>query len=107
MPSLEQWLVPWMPIGEGGAVFEKELRREVSRRHPLYRRAAAAIGRRVDNDDVLFEVEDGTRRCAVVHLTWRRERSAEWPWTTFFDDLESWRRDCMIPDNQDYTRSPG
>ncbi len=106
MSSLEEWLEPWMPIDEESRVFEKELKREVTRRHPLYRRTTAAIGRRIDNDDILFEVEDGTRKYAVVHLTWRRERSAEWPWTTFFDDLEIWRRDCMIPDNREYIQSP-
>ncbi len=107
MSSLEDWLGPWMPIGEGSGVLRKNLSTRFFQRHPLCRRTAAAIGRRIDNDAALFEFEDGTRQYAVVHLTWRKERSAEWPWTKFFDDLKSWRRDCMIPDSPEYTQSPG
>ncbi len=103
MISCDDWLEPWKLIGDERKVLERELGREVCRRHPLYRQKAEAIGRRIDNDDVLFRLRD--RRYAVVHLTWRRERSEDWPWTIFFDDLEGWRSECMVPDNQEYIRS--
>ncbi len=99
----DDWLEPWKLIGDERKVLERELGREVCWRHPLHRQKAEAIGRRIDNDDVLFRLKDW--RYAVVHLTWRRERSEEWPWTIFFDDLERWRSECMVPDNQEYARS--
>jgi hypothetical protein len=58
-----------------------------------------AIGRREDNDDVLFVV-DGGPQVAVVHLTWRRgkEESSVWPATAVFADLSAFVRDCLEPD---------
>jgi len=53
---------------------EAELRREMSKGHVLFGRSVAAIGRRVDNDDVLFYLGDVPPRFAVVHLTYRQEK---------------------------------
>jgi hypothetical protein len=45
------WLEPWCFTAPG---LEQELIREVSLKHPLYGVQALAVGRREDNDDVLF-----------------------------------------------------
>ena len=51
------------------------LRRELSAGHPLYDMPTRAVGRRQDCDDVLFSIEDGSGRVAVVHLTWTQRRT--------------------------------
>jgi hypothetical protein len=39
----------------------------------------------------------------VVHLSWtgRPERNAEWPHTTFYDSLEDFIEQRMIPEHND------
>lgn len=66
---------------------EVELRRELPVGHALHGRrcVAKAIGR--DPDDVVFELEDGS--LAAVHLTWKAETNALWPFALLFDDLKS------------------
>jgi hypothetical protein len=63
---------PYYPIEypEDGPVFEAELRLELKPGHPLYGLPLSTIGRRYDQDDVLFQVLDGSGRVAEVHLTW-------------------------------------
>ena len=102
MSPNEEWLDPWVAVGDQRRALEKELRREVSRKHALHGRQALAIGRRVDRDDVLFELEGGDERYAVVHLTWNREKSATWPYTVFFGSLAEWRDECMVLDHEEY-----
>ena len=48
----------------------QELLREVGVGHPLHGLPVRTLARRQDCDDVLFAIEDGTERVAVVHLTW-------------------------------------
>jgi len=70
-----EWIVPWHRLEEDGAQvagIESELQRELSVGQSLYGLPARAIGRRQDDDDVLFSIEDGSGRVAVVHLTWTR-----------------------------------
>lgn len=62
------WLEPWY---FDHSSLELELSREVSVNHPLYGVKAVAIGRRRDNDDVLFFLLEHQPPLAVVHLTWR------------------------------------
>lgn len=104
LPSID-WLEPWCAVGEEGKALENELRRELSRKHVLRGKEFRAIGRRIDNDDVLFEVLGDSPRYAVVHLTWRRERQAQWPWTMLYDDLATWRTECMMEDHIDRVES--
>src|SRR5260221_3876749 len=68
-----KWLAPWHSIGDDAAQIDgvqRELRRGLSAGHPLYAIPTRAIARRQDCDDVLFSIEDGSGRVAVVHLTW-------------------------------------
>jgi hypothetical protein len=78
------WLEPWSFSVSG---LEQELARELSPGHPLYRVKALAIGRRKDNDDVLFFLPDHDPPLAVVHLTWRHEDNPEWPQTELFKSI--------------------
>jgi hypothetical protein len=93
-----QWLEPWRPVAaEHG--FVDELRRECGLGHPLYGLPVSALASRDDCDDVLFQLEDGSGRVAVVHLTWRKESGADWPHTTFLPDLRSFVEDVMAKDH--------
>lgn len=50
-------------------------------------RTAAA---RIDSDDFLFEISDGSGRYAVVHLTWKKESSPEWPHSEIYASFQEW-----------------
>lgn len=66
-----EWLEPWHPVAENPvqvAGIERELARELAAEHPLFGLPMRALARRQDCDDVLFAVEDGSGRVAVVHL---------------------------------------
>ncbi|MBL8099125.1 MAG: hypothetical protein JNK81_08070 [Anaerolineales bacterium] len=90
------WLVPWR-FSEPG--LEKELAREVSPKHPLYKIEAIAVGRRQDNDDVLFFFPNHNPPLAVVHLTWNPESSSEFPSHHFFDSIDDFIENQMKKDN--------
>jgi hypothetical protein len=83
----------WVSVEDSGqrSGLERELVAEIPSGHVLAGKKARAIARRVDQDDVLFEVEGGG--CAVVHLTWagRQDQPRDWPRTTVFESLGDWR----------------
>jgi hypothetical protein len=88
-----QWIAPWQPIETPSEAEEllAELSRELPPAHPLSGLSLRAIGRRGDGDDVLFSIDDGTRRVASVHLTWRASQEIlPWPTTTLYEDLSAW-----------------
>ena len=60
-----------------------ELRREICEQHVLFSKSLKTIGRRLDNDDVLFQLENDSFMYAVVHLTWteNKELNPLWPIT--------------------------
>jgi len=98
-------LAPWRAVvPEEQRGLAGQLRREVARTHPLHKKRVVVLARRVDNDDVLFYVEDAPQPYAVVHLTWRRtrEKDPRWPWTEFFNTLHRWHDDRMQLDHADY-----
>jgi hypothetical protein len=96
-PPHVPWHLPWRQVSEPEvSELEKELRHELPDGHVLSSRYARAIGRRVDNDEVLYFVDDGVRQeLAVVHLTWRAESVAEWPHTVIYRDVEAFSVDCL------------
>jgi hypothetical protein len=98
------WLEPWVRTGADAVNFENELRRELAPDHPLYGCSATAVARRVDTDDVLFELTGAPSRFAVVHLTWsgRPEIDARWPSVEFFSDFDDWIERGMTLDHQEY-----
>ena len=95
-----EWLVPWYSVADDPAQvagMEQELRRELSAGHPLFGLSVRTLARRQDCDDVLFAVEDGTGRVAVVHLTWTHSlpERPPWPGTAVFPSLAEWAADGM------------
>jgi hypothetical protein len=106
LPELRglEWLDPWQATAPGleAEALEAELAREVGPGHVLAGRRAVAVGRRVDNDDVLFHLSDGPTLLAVVHLTWtsQRERKPEWPYTVLYHSVADFAERCMRPDHR-------
>ena len=78
-----------------------ELQRELPSTHVLFGIKATAVAHRIDQDDVLFELE-GSMPLAVVHLTYSRETDPTWPATTLFKSWEQWVQEEMIPAHEDY-----
>jgi hypothetical protein len=88
-----EWIAPWQPVEhpEESAALTAELQRELAPGHPLAGLPLRPIARRAGCDDVLFAVEDGSGRVAVVHLTWRGSQEVPpWPVSTLYDDLTAW-----------------
>lgn len=90
-----EWPVPWQHAADDPtqvAGMERELQREVAAGHPLFGLPVRTLARRRDCDDVLFAVEDGTGRVAVVHLTWtpRPPERPPWPHTVVLPSLAAW-----------------
>jgi len=87
-----EWLEP-----KAREAMQSELYSELSASHPLFGLSAVAIGRRYDQDDVLFELADG--RVAEVHLTWSRkpEPDPRWPQTSIFASAAVWAEERMRP----------
>jgi hypothetical protein len=87
-------LKPWLPV-ESATVrrsLEAELSREIGAGHLLFGMPAFAIGKRQDQDDVLFDLGDG--RVAEVHLTWRglQEEDSRWPKTSIYSSPAEWAK---------------
>jgi hypothetical protein len=105
-PEDFEFRVPWH---ETDAALHDELYREVSPQHALYGRAARAVARRQDNDDVLFELldNDAPAAFAVVHLTWSGK--PDWhplfPSTELYSTFPDWIARCMTPEADDWQLS--
>ncbi len=108
LPANFKFLEPWVEIKKAGAApnrareLAKELEREVGVGHALSGIKAHAIAVRIDQDDVLFELEDGNKALAVVHLTWSAKTSSPYPRTKLFETWDHWVRESMRPDHEDY-----
>jgi|GEM_PF-949502 hypothetical protein len=76
--------------------FTNELHREVCGAHILHATPMKAVARLNGRDDFLFCGADVIAPCYVVHLTWREERSPDFPWVTEFSSLSdfnhNWKR---------------
>lgn len=85
------WKDPWLSLEgmmEVQAGLDAALAEEISSDHVLAGRAAHAIGRRRDNDDVIYVLDGGGPEYAVVHLTWcGRQTSPDWPATVMLPDV--------------------
>jgi len=64
------WKLPWRAIQFKAEIpgVQNQLELEITKVHPLYGMAPAAEGRRVDCDDVLARLNDGSY--VNVHLVW-------------------------------------
>jgi hypothetical protein len=75
---------PWWVITHRMAEsLTKELIRELSPNHLLFGKEAVAVARRQDNDDVVYWVNE-LNKYAIVHLTYTKENSSEFPKTQLF-----------------------
>jgi hypothetical protein len=93
----EEWSEPWYRLTDDRqrALFEEELRKELSDKHPLAERSFKILARRGDRDDVLLTLDGGeSGRVAEVHLTWsgKVEADPRWPTTVIFESIEAWRQ---------------
>lgn len=105
---MQEWLRPWHNLDSGRErlSLERELQRELSKRHVLWKKAVTIIARRYDQDDVLVQMPDG--KVAEVHLTWRGETETDpyWPTTQIYGTIDEWREGSMRP-LHDYEKSLG
>ena len=74
-----EWKTPWRPLDPGTEVpgVQRQLEQEITPEHSLHGKQAIAIARRIDSDDVLVRLGDGTY--ANVHLVWGRSGSERNP----------------------------
>ena len=99
-----QLVQPWEPIDPAMATkFEDEYATEIGKGHPLYGVPVRAVGRRIDRDDVLFQLLRHLCDYAVVHLTWsgREESDPAWPGFELFLDEELMEK-CIRPAQKEY-----
>lgn len=94
-------LLPWEKCSPG---LERELKKEVSPEHILFRVKAVSVARRIDNDDVLFYLPDYEKPFAVVHLIWsgKQDIHSDFPWTVFFSSLADWIENCLKPSHKEF-----
>jgi hypothetical protein len=93
------YLEPWFAVNDGELA--NELRRELPKRHVLSGLPVTARARRQDQDDILFEILDGSGRFAQVHLTYQAEVDPRWPTTTIFATEADWAV-SMAVDHRDF-----
>ena len=97
------WLEPWSAVDERHREgLERELQRELIAGHVLFGREVRAVGRRHDRDDVLFAA-GGPSELAVVHLTYAREATPDWPHAMLFASVAEFVEGCMRPDHDELT----
>jgi len=79
---------PWQQLGTSDALMS-ELHRELAPGHALFGVPLNAIARRLDSDDVLVSLNDGSGRVALVHLTWRGkpETDVGFPRTAIYSSI--------------------
>jgi hypothetical protein len=84
------------PSPEESMKFTEELHREVCGAHILHATPMKAVARLNRRDDFLFCGSNVSAPCYVVHLTWREERSPDFPWFVEFSSLSdfnhNWKR---------------
>ena len=71
---------------------------------PLYGVPVKAIARRVDRDDVLFQLLRHLCDYAVVHLTWsgREEPNPAFPGCQIYADADDLMLECIRPTHEAY-----
>jgi hypothetical protein len=97
-----EWIDPWEQIENGGPDLVTELQKELPLQHVLYGLKVSAIAHRIDCDDVLFQVDDGS--FAIVHLTWsgKQDKNVKFPWTIKYSDIDEFIKKALIPDAKEY-----
>ena len=101
------YLEPWVQCNlSDKKAAEKELKIELSEVHVLYGLSLNALARRIDRDDVLFQLNEGTRNLVSVHLTYsgKKEENPQYPQIEEFASLDEWTTYAMMKDHEEYLR---
>lgn len=79
----------WDIINDNENYYGNELKKELNKLHVLYGIQLKALARRLDRDDVLFLLLEGTERYAVVHLSWigKEEKEPQYPLTRLYNNF--------------------
>lgn len=82
----------------------KQLYREIPEKHVLFSKPIKTVGRRQDNDDVLFLLENGDFKYAVVHLTWSQKKLQDpnYPRTKLYKDWNDLYVNRILVDSNDF-----
>jgi len=107
MTEITQWLEPWCSVESLGSEFcdrfRKQFEREVPPGHELYGLPVKLVARG-NGDDCLFQILDGTKRVAEVHLTWSKgPERLPWPAHAVYPDIDTWVVQSMIPEHQEWS----
>jgi hypothetical protein len=86
----EPWWVISNNIAESLTI---ELKKELTPSHILYGKKAVAVARRQDNDDVVYWINE-LNQYAIVHLTYTKENSSQYPKTQLFT-LRELKKHCQ------------
>jgi len=102
-----EWLIPWHSVVDDPAQVARmalQLSRELAPGHPLYGLPVRTLARRQDCDVVLFAIEDGSGRVAVVHLAWTRSppERPPCPRAVLYPSLPAWAAERMRADTQEF-----
>lgn len=109
-PKANAFEEPWAAFADGpedqasAAKIAERLKKDLPNGHVLSGLELKAVAKRIDQDDVLFEVFGGDQPLAVVHITWKRETDPQWPSTRFFQNWDEWIDQAMRPDHADSQR---
>lgn len=79
-----------------------QLEREISSNHILFDKKVETLARRLDNDDVLFLVEDSS--FVVVHLTWSNNshNDGRFPISEKYDSWEDLYENKILKDKEEF-----
>jgi hypothetical protein len=94
-----KWKLPWEAIDAtaGTSGVQRQFEREITHRHALYGRGGTVIGRRVDMDDVVVILDDGSY--VRVHLLWHGRPDDRFPtWSPYGSQegfIAAMERDAM------------
>jgi hypothetical protein len=88
------WPPHWHALTESVRIaLEAELQKELQVGHPLFGVPVKAIGQRDNQDDVLFQVLDGSGRVADIHMTYEGKGAVPpCPWCGFCENLDAWTK---------------
>ena len=102
------WMLPWRALQFQPEIphVQKQYEMEIAPPHPLWGKKGQVIGRRVDCDDVVVALNDGTY--AIVHLVWASGPGpgafpAQYPSAVFYKSLGEFVA-AMNEDAEEYVR---
>jgi len=103
-----RWFQPWRAIVDDGRreSLESELKREAGRGHPLHGVEVRAVARRMDMDEVCYELGESSQ-LAVVRLKFALAQPLPSPETRIYDDVDAFVAECMMPDHRAWAAAHG